>query len=167
MHWTDGYVAAQCSRPLLRDLHGLLLDHAELGVEPRRLFTNWQELLGFEIGWAKPKVAAQLCGRYRVKPDECEIIMMRASGLTECHLHANGASTFFVLGRSTADHDQRGGTLIADYIKGKDDYLLEPVRHAVGGFFEGPPRQNHPIFPGPPGPLAPVRLFPPPTHRSP
>ncbi len=153
MHWTDGYVAVErartCAKPLLNDLSMWMLNIFDFGGDPCCLFDNWQQLLGFEIGWATPDVANDLCSKYGVKPEDCEIVMMRANGLTECHLHEQGASTFLVLGGGEGQRPPSGGTLLADYVSGKWDYTLEPVRHAAGECFDIPADKIHAFFADP------------------
>jgi len=153
MHWTDGYVAAErvrtCAKPLLLDLSSVILNIADFGGNPRCLFDNWQQLLGFEIGWIERDYAAKLCRSYHVDPDECEIVMMCAHDLTECHLHERGASSFLVLGKGYGFPEPLGGTLFADYIEGKRDYTLEPVRRANRENFDVPAGKIHAFFADP------------------
>ena len=160
MHWTDGLVAAEhartCAEPLLHSLSSWMLNVYDIsGKDPRNhFFEHWQQLLGFEIGWAKLDIASRECREYGVNPSDCEIVMMRASGLSECHLHEHGSSTLFVLGEGYGSPAPSGGILVADYIEGKRDYLLEPIRHKTGDIVEVPAGKIHAFFADPGGQLA-------------
>lgn len=134
---------------LMETQQGIIGDIAaylRISPQPTRLFTDWQELLGFRIGWAKPALARKICGKYGFNPDECEIIMMQANGQTECHVHLDGATHFMVLGSEHGFAEPSGGILTAPYEDGRSEYELEERRQASGEIFDVPARTVHAFF---------------------
>ena len=112
----------------------------------RTLFEGWRELLGFRIGWAKLEVALALCAHHGMNTDDCEIIMMQAMGITECHLHATGKTTFLALGKEHGFADPRGGTLFGEFREGRKEFTLVPERAKAGEMFEVGAGRIHAFF---------------------
>lgn len=116
---------------------------------PTRLFTDWQRLLGFDIGWLRPRLADELCHRHGFAPEECEVILMQAHGRTDCHVHERGTATFLVLGREHGFADPCGGVLLADYSAGQNEYVLRPHYQEGGELLTVPAGKVHAFFADP------------------
>ncbi|MGV3346969.1 hypothetical protein ACGVWS_14940 [Enterobacteriaceae bacterium LUAb1] len=112
----------------------------------KALFTNWRDLLGFRIGWLEPELASQFCAENKLDADNCEIIMMQATGLTECHVHKMGSTTFMALGEKHGFNDPQGGTLFGDYQQGEQEFQLTPERAESGEVFTVDAGKIHAFF---------------------
>ena len=102
----------------------------------RNLFSyDQRQLLGFKIGWMLPEFFGDICRGNGLQAGNCELILMEANGLTECHMHTQGGATFFPLGDIHGFPNPGGGTLVADYKPGFDTYELEklPANPGEGG----------------------------------
>ena len=133
---------------------------------PERLFTDWQSLLGFNIGWVLHRLFEKLCGDHGIDRGNSEIIMMRAAGLTECHLHRTGASTFMVLGPQQGMPRPEGGTYLGDHDQSKIEQKLEFHRHKVGDIFSVPAGTIHAFAADPGGSLTLIGVVSPKIRRS-
>mgnify|MGYP001571339453 FL=1 len=112
-------------------------------VHPEKLFTGWQSLLGFKIGWALPAQVKKLYIDFYIDPKNSEVIMMQATGLTECHMHKTGATTFMVLGREHGIAPPSGGTFMGDFDPTSYEQKLELIRHRSGEVFTVPAGKIH------------------------
>lgn len=139
---------------LLRDL----AEAIAASGDGRKLFINWQHLLGFRIGWANEQLARELCVKYDLNPNECEIIMMQATGLTECHMHQRGSTVFMALGKQHGFADTRGGTLFGDFKEGQEEFQLVPEHAQAGETFEVSAGKIHAFFAEPGGELTLIGL---------
>jgi hypothetical protein len=79
------------------------------------MFDDWHSLLGFRIGWLQEPFLTHLCSKMCIDPKEVEVVLMHATGKTECHLHEHGESTFMTLGLSYGFEDATGGILTNTY----------------------------------------------------
>lgn len=95
-------------------------------VHPEKLFTGWQSLLGFKIGWALPAQVKKLYIDFYIDPKNSEVIMMQATGLTECHMHKTGATTF-----------------MSDFDPTSYEQKLELICHRSGEVFTVPAGKIH------------------------
>ena len=121
---------------------------------PHRLFTGWQSLLGFKIGWALPSLVEKLHLDHGIDPASSEVIMMQANDLTECHLHQTGASTFLVLGEQHGVPDPKGGTYLADQDHNRGEQVLTLHPHMTGEIFTVSAGRIHAFMAEPGGSLS-------------
>ncbi|MFA6304352.1 MAG: hypothetical protein WCV73_02250 [Patescibacteria group bacterium] len=90
--------------------------------KPFSVLTDQQELLGFRIGWFKDADPLLIAAGY--KPDQCELILMQADTMTDCHLHMKGATTFLFLGEEHGFKNPNGGTLMTNFQHGQEEFEL-------------------------------------------
>ncbi len=122
-------------------------------AHPELLFTDWQSLLGFKIGWLQPTLAKRLSGDYQIDLNSSEIIMMQATGLTECHQHTIGVTTFMVLGPEQGFSEPKGGTYLGDFDPLSAEQDLQLNRHRTGEIFTVPAGKIHAFAADPGGSL--------------
>jgi hypothetical protein len=99
------------------------------------------DLLGSRIGWVEGELFRELCVRYGIS-EECEVVMVQISALTECHLHRVGASTFMVLGKRDVIIP-KAEILLGDYSPGETDFSLVRLPAVGGKVFEIPAGKIH------------------------
>lgn len=138
----------------LRGAETLIYDELINGHRPDDLFHQKRKLLGFEIGWLKPVHHKKICELAGINPDACEIVLMHAHSLTECHMHQKGASTFLVLGENHGMRNPNGGILTAQFIEGKKEYNLSDNKAFEGQILEVPSGQIHSFYANEPGGLS-------------
>ncbi len=113
------------------------------------LFTGWQSLLGFNIGWAQPSYVDMLSGLHALRSDTFEIVMLQVHGLSEAHVHERGAGYLMILGEEDGFQDPRGGVLSAYYSKDRDGYLLDREYYYAGQELVIEPDEIHAAFADP------------------
>ncbi|MGC6031565.1 hypothetical protein [Enterobacter kobei] len=124
----------------------LLSEMIKNANDGKSLFTNWRQLLGFQIGWLEPTLAERFCLENDLDTSNCEIIMMQATGRTECHAHQVGSTVFMALGSVHGFRDPQGGTLFGDYLPGEKTFSLKPERASSGEMFTVEPGKIHAFF---------------------
>lgn len=130
----------------LKGAETLIHDLVSNGGKPDDLFHNKRDLLGFQIGWLKPINHKKICELAGINPEKCEIVLMHAHSLTECHMHQKGGSTFLVLGETHGCKNPNGGILTATAEKGKTKYSLSDNKSFTGQLIKVPAGQIHAFY---------------------
>jgi hypothetical protein len=106
-------------------------------------FGEMNELLGFRIAWLKKELAEKLFYKFGLDSESCEVIVMQADGLTECHLHTAGEGIFLPLDESHGALNPDGGTLMGDYEESHNIFNLTMTGAIKGKFFTIPAGKIH------------------------
>lgn len=111
------------------------------------LFQDTQKLLGFEISFLKEDHLKRYCDKHGLDAENTEIVLMQATGLTDCHLHTKGHSTFITLGNKHGFPEPgHSGLLSADYKEGVKEYELNAEQFGVDEISVVQPMQIHAFY---------------------
>lgn len=111
------------------------------------LFQDTQKLLGFEISFLKEKHLKRYCDKHGLQAKNTEVVLMQATGLTDCHLHTKGHSTFITLGKKHGFPDPgNSGLLSAEYEEGVQEYALSAEQFGVDEISVVRPNQIHAFY---------------------
>lgn len=111
------------------------------------LFQDTQKLLGFEISFLKDEHLKHYCDKHGLDPKNTEIVLMQATGLTDCHLHTKGHSTFITLGgKHGFPEPGNSGLLSAEYKEGVEEYELNAEHFGVDEISVVRPMQIHAFY---------------------
>lgn len=133
-----------------------------MAVSPnlRGLFSHdKRELLGFKIGWMLPEFFADFCKGNCLPFEQCELILMEATGMTECHMHKLGGAMFMPLGSTHGFPDPKGGTLIGSYSGMGEGVTLTPYPARAGQVFRIEPGKVHAFYTEPGKSLSAIGLI--------
>jgi hypothetical protein len=113
----------------------------------KTLFQDTQKLLSFEISFLKDSHLKRYCDKHGLDANDTEIILMQATGLTDCHLHTKGQSTFITLGSKHGFPEPgSSGLLSAEYKEDMEEYELSAEHFGVDEISVVRPMQIHAFY---------------------
>lgn len=120
---------------------------ARINKPIKTLFNDTQKLLGFEISFLKENHLERYCRKHGLEAKNTEIVLMQATGRTDCHLHTKGHSTFITLGNKHGFPEPGGsGLLSAEYKDGVKEYELTAEQFGVDEISVVKPMQIHAFY---------------------
>ena len=127
--------------------HELSKEIAKTHKPVKTLFQDTQKLLSFEISFLKENHLKRYCNKHGLDAKNTEIVLMQATGLTDCHLHTKGHSTFITLGSKHGFSEPGGsGLLSAEYKEGVKEYELSAENFGVDEISVVRPMQIHAFY---------------------